>query len=97
MDEWLICTVMVLYTEACTVVKTYAGLIESFDVNGGLNKGSVLSPLFFAVVMEVISNETISGLPSELLYADDFYLWHQQWSSLVDAWLNGELSFLTKD
>ena len=25
------------------------------------------------------------------------YLWPQQWSSFVDAWLNGELAFLTKD
>ena len=27
-DEWLNCTVMALYTEACTVVKTDAGLSE---------------------------------------------------------------------
>ena len=31
MDEWLICTVMSLYTEACTVVTTDAGLSESFE------------------------------------------------------------------
>ena len=29
MDEWLIRTVMTLYTEACTVVRTDAGLTES--------------------------------------------------------------------
>ena len=38
MDEWLIYTVITLYTEACTVVKT-------FDVKVGLHEGSVLSPL----------------------------------------------------
>ena len=27
-DEWLICTVMALYTETCTVVRTDAGLSE---------------------------------------------------------------------
>ena len=32
-DEWLIRTVMALYTEACTVVRTDAGLSESFGVN----------------------------------------------------------------
>ena len=26
-----------------------------------------------------------------------WYVWHQQWSSLVDMLLNGELAFLTKD
>ena len=31
-DEWLIRTVIALYTEACTVVRTDAGLSESFEV-----------------------------------------------------------------
>ena len=71
MDEWLIRTVMALYTEACTVVRTDAGLSESFEVKVGLHQGSVLSPLLFATVMDVVSSEARSGLPSELLYADD--------------------------
>ena len=37
----------------------------------GLHQGSVLSPLLFATVMDVVSSEERSGLPSELLYADD--------------------------
>ena len=48
-DEWLIRPVMVLYTEACTVVRTGAGLSESFEVKVGLHQGSLLSPLLFAV------------------------------------------------
>ena len=50
-DEWLIRTVMAMYTEA-------------------LHQWSVLSPLLFAV-RDVVSSEARSGLPSELLYADD--------------------------
>ena len=73
-DEWLIRTVMVLYTEACTVVRTDAGLSESFEVKVGLHPGSVLSPLLFAAVMDVVSSEARSGLPSELLYADDLVI-----------------------
>ena len=69
-DEWLIRIVMALYTEACTVVRTDAGLIEKF----GLHQGSVLSPLLFAAVMDVVSSEARSGLPSELLYADDLVI-----------------------
>ena len=72
-DEWLICTVMALYTEACTVVRTDAGLSESFEVKVGLHQGSVLSPLF-AAVMDVVSSEARGGLPSKLLYADDLVL-----------------------
>ena len=74
MDEWLNRTVMALYTEACTIVRTDAGLSESFEVKVGLHQGSVLSPLLFAAVMDVVSSEARSGLPSELLYADDLVI-----------------------
>ena len=33
-----------------------------------------MSPQLFAVVMDVVSSEARSGLPSELLYADDLVL-----------------------
>ena len=91
-DEWLIRTVMALYTEVCPVVRTDAGLSESFEVNVGLHQGGSilrLSPLLFAVGMDVVFSEARSGLPSELLYADDLVL--------IDVWLNGDLAFLTKD
>ena len=73
-DEWLISTVMALYTEACTVVRTDVGQSESFEVKLGLHQGSVLSPLLFTAVMDVVSSEARSGLPSELLYADDLVI-----------------------
>ena len=72
-DEWLIRTVTALYKEACTIVRTDAGLSESFEVKVGLHQGSVLSPLLFAV-LDVVSSEARSGLPSELLYADDIVI-----------------------
>ena len=40
----------------------------------GLHQGSVLCPLLFAAVMDVVSSEVRIGLPSELLYADDLVL-----------------------
>ena len=73
-DEWLIHTVMALYTGACTVVKTDAGLSESVEVNVGLHQGSVLSPLLFAAVIDVVSSAARSGLPSRLQYADDLVI-----------------------
>ena len=74
MDEWIIRTVMALYTVAYTVVRTDAGLCESFEVKVGLHQGSVLSPLLFAAVMDVVSSEARSGLPSKLQYADDLVI-----------------------
>ena len=65
---------MALYTETCTVIRTNAGLSESFEVKVGLHQGSVLSPLLFVAVMDVVSSEARSGLPSELLYADDLVI-----------------------
>ena len=57
---------MALYTEACTVVRTDAGLSESFEVKVGMHQGSVLSPLLFAAVMDVVSSGARSGLPSRV-------------------------------
>ena len=55
-------------------VRTDAGLSESFEVKVGLHQGLVLSPLLFAAVMDVVSSEARSGLPSEWLYADDLVI-----------------------
>ena len=89
-DEWLIRTVMALYREACTIVRTDAGLSESFEVKVGLHQGSVLSPLLFAAVMDVVSSYARSGLPSELLYADDLVImadgWKQWWEDDSKLW-----------
>ena len=38
------------------------------------HQGSVLSSRLFAAVMDVVSSEARSGLPSELLYADDLVI-----------------------
>ena len=40
-------------------------------MNFGLHQGSVLSPLLFTAVMDVVSSEASIGLPSELPCADD--------------------------
>ena len=61
-DEWFICIVMALYTEACTVVKTDAGLGESFDVKVGLHQGSVLSSLLSWMLSPV--RQEVVCLPS---------------------------------
>ena len=70
-EEWLVRAVMAMYTEAKTSVKTQDGPSDKFEVKVGLHQGSVLSPLLFVSVMEVITHEARTGLPWELLYADD--------------------------
>ena len=65
------------------------GLSESFELTVGLHQGSVLSPLLFAAVMDVVFIEARSGLPSELLYADDLVIMAptmEQLGRRVDDW-----------
>ena len=95
-DEWLIRTAMALYTEACTVARTHAGLGESFEVKVGLYQGSILSLLPFTVVMDVVSNDVRRGRLSELLYANELVFMASTMEKLVDVRMNGELAFLTK-
>ena len=59
---------------AKTSVKTQDVPSDKFEVTAGLHQGSVLSPLLFISVMEVITREARTGLPWELLYADDLVL-----------------------
>ena len=48
-------------------------LSEEFEVNVGMQRGSVLSPFLFAVV-DVVSELAGEGALSQLLYADDLVL-----------------------
>jgi hypothetical protein len=73
-DEWLVSAVMSMYEGARTTVRTSDGNSDSFEVKVGLHQGSVLSPLLFVIVMDMVSKELREGLPWELLYADDLVL-----------------------
>jgi hypothetical protein len=73
-EEWLVISVMTMYEKARTMVRSKSVNSEQFEVNVGVHQGSVLSPLLFIVVMEVLARHVKEGLPWELLYADDLVL-----------------------
>jgi len=83
-DECLVKAVMAMYEGAQTVVRTTEGDSKAFIVKVGLHQGSILSPLLFVIVMEIISRELQAGLPLELLYADDLILIAESEESLCD-------------
>ena len=73
-EEWLVKAVMTMYEKARTMVKTKHRNSEEFEVKVGVHPGSVLSPLLFVTVMEVLTQEVRDGSPWKLLYVDDLVL-----------------------
>ena len=62
---------MSLYEGAKTRVRV--GL-ELFEVKVGVHQGSMLLPLVFVIVVDVVMESVRNGLMSEMLYADDLLL-----------------------
>ena len=65
---------MSLYKGERIKVKVEKRFSEEFEVNVGVHQGSVLSPLLFAIVIDVLTNEIKDGTLQEILYADDIVL-----------------------
>ena len=62
--------VMSLYHKAKTKVQGGCELSEEFWVQVNLHQGSVLSPLLFALAVDVFSENAREGLMNEILYAN---------------------------
>ena len=59
---------------ARTKVKVRTHLSEEYEVDVGMHQVSVLSPLLFAIVVDVVRNEITEGMLQEILYTDDIVL-----------------------
>jgi len=70
-EDCLVSAVMSMYTGAKTVVSTFYGTSNGFEVKVSMHQGLALSPLLFMIVVEALSREFKVVLPWELLYADD--------------------------
>ena len=73
-EEWAVRAVESMYSGAKSRVRINNQLSDEFGVNVGVHQGSVLSPLLFILVLEALSRELKTGVPWELLYADDLVL-----------------------
>ena len=64
-----------MYEKTTSIMVVGEGASEAFDVNIGLRQGSVLSPLLFISVLDLISRNTVmKDAMKKLLYADDLAL-----------------------
>jgi hypothetical protein len=73
-SEGLIQVIKAMYDGGMTSVKHKGGDSRFFEVKVGVHQGSVLSPILFIIVLEALSKAFRTGLPWELLYADDLVL-----------------------
>ena len=72
--EVLVQAVMSLYQGSRTKVKVGFGTSEEFWVRVGEHQGSVLPPLIFAIMVDVVTEHARKGLLNKILYADDLVL-----------------------
>ena len=87
----LVQAVMSLYEGSRTKVRVGSGTLEGFWVWVGVHQGSVLSPLIFAIVVDV-GTEHARGLLNEILYADDLVLMSESMDELRERfqkWRSG--------
>ena len=78
-----------MYDRANSRVRVNSCFSERFEVTVGVNQDSVLSPLFFATVMEALSRECRIGYLWELLYTDDLVIMKDNLEDLkiqLQAW-----------
>ena len=91
-EEWAVRAVQSMYANARSRVRVNGQLSEEFEVKVGVHQGSVLSPLLFIMVLEALSREFRTGVPWELLYADDLVIIANSLEELIarfKAWKDG--------
>ena len=84
LPEVIVRAVMSLYHGAKTKFRVGS---EEFSVQVGVHQGSLLSPLLFAIAVDIISENAREGLMNEILYADDLVLISESTKNLKEKFL----------
>ena len=74
LSEIMVWAVTSLCDGAKTRVRVESAYLKQFEVKVGVYLGSVLSPLLFAIFVNVITENARRSVVNKLLYADDFVL-----------------------
>ena len=77
---------MSLYKGCKTSVSVDGELSSSFSVKVGVHQGSVLSPLLFIMVMDVLTEDVRDGSLMELLYADILILCEESLNGVMEKY-----------
>ena len=73
-EEWAVRVIQGMYSNAQSRARVNCQYSEEFGVGIGMHQGCVLSPLLIILGLEARSREFRTGVPWELLYADDLVL-----------------------
>ena len=71
LEEWAVRVSKGMYTDVKSHICVNGQYSKEFGVGVGVHQGSYLSPLLFILVLEALSHQFHTGVPWELLYADD--------------------------
>ena len=80
-----------MYRDCGTEVRYAARKTETFKVKVGLHQRSALSPLLFAVVMDVLTDDVRRETPWNMMFADDIVLMNKekgQAEEELEGWRN---------
>ena len=88
LSEVMVWARMSLYDDAKTRVRVTSAYSEEFEVKVGVHQGSVLSPLLFAIVVDVITENARRGVVDGLLYADDLVIMSEDMEGLKKRFWN---------
>ena len=94
--EAMVRAVMSLDEGANTRVRVGLELSEEFEVKVVVHQRSVLSPLVFAIMVDVVTGSVRNGLMSEMLYADDLVLMSETMRGLRDKFWKWKEAFESK-
>ena len=83
----LVKAVMSLYEGSKTKIKVGTDISKEFCVAVGVHQGSVLSPLSFGIVVDVVTENAKEGLMNEVLYTDDLVLMSETMEGLKERFL----------
>ena len=60
------------------VMSLYKRAKVEFEVELGVTQGTVLSPLFFGIMVDVVTESLRDGLLTQILHADDLVLMNER-------------------
>ena len=96
LPEVIVRAVMSLHHGAKTKVRVGSESSQESLVQVGVHQESVLSPLLFAITVDVISENARGGMMNEILYAENLILMRKSREYLKEMFLKWKEAFESK-